>query len=821
MPSPPSDPAAGPALRRPPSLAIASPYFALAVLFSMNLLNYVDRYVFFAAGPRITKELGFDDAEFGVLSASFMVVYTLVAPLVGWLGDRYNRRRMLAFGVGLWSVATVGTAFARGYSDMFFWRALLGVGEASYGIIAPTLLSDLFTPKRRGRVIGLYYLALPLGGAIGYVIGGHFAEHGDWRHAFWIVGLPGVLAAVAGLMIFDPGRGASEGKAGFGKADRPGFREYLAILKTPSFLYNTAGQASVTFAIGAYAVWGPAFYNRVRGMDLAQAGRQIGALSGLAGLVGIVLGTVVADALRKVTRRAYLVWPTIAVAVAVPCGTIALLEPDRVRSLAFLFVASVMMASVLGPCNTVTANVVAANRRAAGFALSIFLIHLFGDISSPALIGRLSLLLGRPSVVDSTVGQAFAAVGATADLSGKVPSNLTAAMLSVVPMLALGCLFFLLGAKYLPGDQERAQPRGVGRAGRAARPLAPPSARWVVWPRPRGPACGSRPIAEDMATRPWPCYPDRRLASAKEARPHLLIWGQFAFGVRLGEPGRGGRATVEPVPASRATSLPAAARTVGESSLSAISRSRARTSGESLPSIASTALARTVSSASCERRRSQTTGSRSSRSFTRGITEARISARGLAISRPIAIWSFDSPRVFRTSSASCGMPGSASWSRRRIMSSVIRLGRAANEESTCWRTSPLCGSSRYFTAGAARASIGTMPRQATAATRTRGSRSASRSRVGSWNRSFHSSRLCSSARVIGRPGVHDQSRATAPSAAARTSGAGSLSPELSRSNDGTNALIQTVGAGSGANFVRIGATAATAVARPAVVANFR
>ena len=462
MPSPPPDPATEPAVRRPSAFTIASPFFALVVLFSMNLLNYVDRYVLSAAGPRIMKDLGFDDAQFGVLSASFMIVYTLVAPLVGWLGDRANRRRMLAFGVGLWSLATVGTAFARGYYDMFFWRALLGVGEASYGIIAPTLLADLFSPKRRGRVIGLYYLALPVGGAIGYAIGGHFAEHGDWRHAFWIVGLPGLVAAIAGLMILDPGRGASEGKAGLGKADRPGAREYLAILKTPSFLYNTAGQAAVTFAIGAYAVWGAAFYNRVRGMDLAQAGRQIGALSGLAGLVGIALGTVIAEALRKVTRRAYLLWPTIAVAIAGPCAAMALLETDKTRSLAFLFAGSVMMASVLGPCNTVTANVVPATRRAAGFAVSIFLIHLFGDISSPALIGQLSLILGRPSVVDSPVGQAFGAVGATPDLAGKIPTNLTAAMLAVVPMLALGCLFFLLGTKHLPADQERARSEGGG-----------------------------------------------------------------------------------------------------------------------------------------------------------------------------------------------------------------------------------------------------------------------------------------------------------------------------------------------------------------------
>ena len=100
--------------------------------------------------------------------------------------------------MGLWSVATVGTAFSHGFSQMFFWRALLGVGEASYGVIAPALLADLFAPKHRGRVMGVYYLALPLGGALGYVIGGWVGDHWGWRAAFWVVGLPGLLAAVAG-----------------------------------------------------------------------------------------------------------------------------------------------------------------------------------------------------------------------------------------------------------------------------------------------------------------------------------------------------------------------------------------------------------------------------------------------------------------------------------------------------------------------------------------------------------------------------------------------------------------------------------------------
>ena len=105
---------------------IGGKYFALAVLFSMNLLNYVDRYSFFAAGTHIMKELRIDDSRFGWVGASFMIVYTIISPLMGWLGDRYNRKVLLAGGVGLWSLATVGTAFSTDYSHMFFWRALTG-----------------------------------------------------------------------------------------------------------------------------------------------------------------------------------------------------------------------------------------------------------------------------------------------------------------------------------------------------------------------------------------------------------------------------------------------------------------------------------------------------------------------------------------------------------------------------------------------------------------------------------------------------------------------------------------------------------------------
>ncbi|HEV3166049.1 MAG TPA: MFS transporter [Isosphaeraceae bacterium] len=441
---------------------VGGAYFALTVLFVMNLLNYVDRYVFFQLGPDIQKALSLNDKGFGILSSAFMVVYTIVSPFMGWLGDRYNRRRLLALGVGIWSLATVGTSFAQDFNQMFFWRAVLGIGEASYGVIAPPLLADLFSPKYRGRVMGVFYLALPLGGALGYGIGGWVGVHWGWRAAFWVVGLPGLLTALAGLMINDPGRGASEGRAPAGKADRPQFREYLELFRTPSFLYNIAGMAAVTFAIGAYAAWGATFYQRVRMMPPKQAGLWIGGLTAVSGLLGITLGTWIADFLLKFTRRAYLLWAGIAVMAAIPFGLLGILHPSLNMSLGMMFVAMILMASTLGPCNTVTANVVPATQRAAGYALGILLIHLFGDISSPILIGAISDRFGRPTIADSPLGHLLASIGATPVAMPTGTTNLTAGMLSVIPMLALGSFFFWVGSRYLAADQERAQHLGSG-----------------------------------------------------------------------------------------------------------------------------------------------------------------------------------------------------------------------------------------------------------------------------------------------------------------------------------------------------------------------
>ncbi|APW60835.1 spinster family MFS transporter [Paludisphaera borealis] len=459
MPSPPSSPVGAASVRKSFLPTIGGPYFALAVLFGMNLLNYIDRYSFFAVGTQIKEDFKIDDFWYSVLGVSFMIVYTMVSPVIGWMGDRYNRRMLLAGGVGLWSLATVGTAFSLDFNHMFFWRALLGVGEASYGVIAPTLIADLFPVSKRGRAMGIYYLALPLGGALGYGLGSWIGEELGWQKAFMIVGFPGLIAAFLALVIHDPGRGTTEGGHETEKSERPGLAEYLNLFKIPTYVFNTAGMAAITFATGAYAVHGANFYQIVRGMTMKEAGMSIGGLTALAGLLGIALGTFLADFSLRFTKRAYLLLATIVTTAAVPLGLMAVLEADRAVSLSLLFGAMILLSMVLGPCNTVIANVVPANKRASGFALYIFLIHVFGDISSPLILGWISTFFGKPSVAGSWVGKFFASIGA-APIGDE---NLTVAMLVVAPVLALGAVFFLLGSRYLPRDQEQVlQAGGAG-----------------------------------------------------------------------------------------------------------------------------------------------------------------------------------------------------------------------------------------------------------------------------------------------------------------------------------------------------------------------
>src|SRR5512144_784152 len=190
--------------------AMRSARAALSVLTGLNVLNYADRYVGAAMLPLILSSLGLSDAEGGFLQSAFILSYSLCSPLAGWLGDRWARLRLAAGGVLVWSVATIASGLAPTYATLLLARTVIGVGEASYAIVTPSLLSDFYPPERRARVFAVFYAAIPVGTALGYALGGTIGSAFGWRTAFFFAGIPGALLALTLLGLTEPERGASD-----------------------------------------------------------------------------------------------------------------------------------------------------------------------------------------------------------------------------------------------------------------------------------------------------------------------------------------------------------------------------------------------------------------------------------------------------------------------------------------------------------------------------------------------------------------------------------------------------------------------------------
>ena len=192
-------------------------YYALSLLLAVNLLNYVDRQIIYAVFPLIKDAFTLTDTSLGFLGSAFMVCYMLSAPALGWLGDRTSRVKLASAGLAFWSVATSLSGLAARYHSLLLARVSVGIGEASFGTVSPGLLSDYFPKEKRGRILSYFYLAIPVGSAFGYLLGGILGEKFGWQAAFLIVGLPGVLLAIPVWLLHEPERGATEEKVSCGR----------------------------------------------------------------------------------------------------------------------------------------------------------------------------------------------------------------------------------------------------------------------------------------------------------------------------------------------------------------------------------------------------------------------------------------------------------------------------------------------------------------------------------------------------------------------------------------------------------------------------
>lgn len=432
---------------------------ALALLIGINLVNYIDRYMLSAVLTNIRVEFFGDDpigfARVGWLSPAFLVTYLAMSPVFGFLADRVSRWAVIGVGVIFWSVASGASGLAAGFTAMLVTRMFVGVGEAAYGPAAPALIADLFSVEKRGRVLALFYMAIPVGSAIGFIWGGFATTSWGWRYAFYYSLIPGLALGLIALFFFrDPRHRAATGSGAQGQSHRGDsahahadaarqdggllatLNDYSYFFQIPSYRWNTLGMTAMTFALGGLAFWMPEYIHSFRGsgesgdaiITLDEATQYFGVITVAAGLTGTLLGGMIADRLRRRWSGAYFLVSAVGMILGVPVFLLVLYLPFP-HAWWPLFLTEFFVLLNTGPANAVLANVVPSAKRASAFGLNILCIHLLGDAISPLLMGELTY---------------------------QAKGNMNAGMSIVVAAIALSGCCWLMGARHLARDTQAA-----------------------------------------------------------------------------------------------------------------------------------------------------------------------------------------------------------------------------------------------------------------------------------------------------------------------------------------------------------------------------
>ncbi len=442
----------GPANNNPPTARFPGATQALLLLLAINIFNYVDRQILSAVVPNIRSEffgpdkqpgpvvhtllswlesiLGSnpENAMIGLLAMAFMVTYMLMAPVFGLL--RIRRWWIVAGGVAVWSLASGASGLATAFGALLLTRCFVGIGEAAYGPVAPTMIADMFPLKERGKMLSWFYLAIPVGSAIGFIFGGLIAAWLGWRWAFYLVVPPGLLLAIWCMFKVDPPHGQYDKGAGGATSGHKkiAWKDVVELIKNRSYVLNTLGMAAMTFAIGGMAFWMPSYINEFRGVgNLAEVNLIFGVILVLSGLSATIAGGYLADKLRARFKGSYFTVSGLAILVGLPffIGTLYLPFP---LAWVCIFLACFCLFFNTGPTNTILANVTHPSIRASAFALNILVIHGLGDVISPLVIG------------------------AVTDAFGK---NMNIAFLGMSGVMLIGGLFWLWGARYLAEDTAK------------------------------------------------------------------------------------------------------------------------------------------------------------------------------------------------------------------------------------------------------------------------------------------------------------------------------------------------------------------------------
>jgi len=379
-----------PAVPAVPERVPAYSWYALAVLTLVYVLNFLDRTLIFILFTPIKKEMAFSDLQLALLgTTSFVIFYTLLGIPFGRMADRAVRKNMIAGGLAVWSLFSGLTGFAKGFWAMFFCRLMVGVGEATLGPAALSLLSDYFPPRIRATVQGVYSSGIAIGSGLAFFLGGWIGQNYGWRWAFYFLGFPGLLLAVVVFFLREQKRGQTEVAA-----VRYTSKDWKILFRSVPLRYLYLGYALFGLASNNLGIWVPSFFVRAHGMSLALIGTVAGILSIVVGVPVTIFGGYASDRFRRFGKGGRMLFSTCAALVSVPLWLVLLFIDSAALLLILNFVLFALALSWLGPAAADVHDIAGPHLRGLGIGIFYSTVNIVAyGIGSP-VIGKLNDLLG-------------------------------------------------------------------------------------------------------------------------------------------------------------------------------------------------------------------------------------------------------------------------------------------------------------------------------------------------------------------------------------------------------------------------------------------
>jgi predicted MFS family arabinose efflux permease len=364
--------------------------YALAVLFAINLMNFFDRQLLGGVGEGIRREWGLSDTALGLLGTVFTLLYAVVGLPLGRLSDRMERRKILAAGVFLWSLLTALSGMARNFSQLIVARLGVGIGEATCSPASTSLIGDLVRPTMRARAVAIWMLGLPLGLGLANGAGGWILQNWGWRNAFYIAAVPGILCAIAALMMREPPRGTREQHA-VGARRRPG-NPYLLVLSIPTILWIIVSGALHNFNMYALGSFVAPYLVRFHRMNFLDAGWVAACVYGFSGVVGLTGGGWLADRLYAKRVDGRMIVGTASIVICAPFMFLGLMRPagDVVGFAVLMGIGSGVMFAYYSTVYSTIHDVVEPALRGTAMALYFFAMYVLGASLGPVGTGLAS-----------------------------------------------------------------------------------------------------------------------------------------------------------------------------------------------------------------------------------------------------------------------------------------------------------------------------------------------------------------------------------------------------------------------------------------------